>query len=409
MHIKGVKQMNTFLVGGAVRDMLLGLEHKDKDFVVVGSTPAEMEARGFKQVGADFPVFLCPDTKDEFALARTERKTGAGHTAFVCDASPEVTLEEDLMRRDLTINAMALDDEGEIVDPFDGQEDLANGMLRHVSPAFAEDPLRVLRVARFAARFPTFRVAAETMLLMTELVKAGEVDTLTPERVWQEMNKALGEAKPTRFFEVLRDCGALKVLLPEVDALRGVPQPALHHPEVDTFVHVMLALDEAVKMDCDLDVRFAVLVHDLGKGLSPADMLPSHHGHEKGGVPLVEAVCDRLKVPRATRRLALAVCEHHLRCHKILDSRPGKVFKLLMALDGLRRPEMVEKFAQACEADARGRTGLEDRHYPQADMLRRALPLVKAVSAKPLVERGFTGLKLAKMLEQERVRALINL
>lgn len=398
--------MKTFLVGGAVRDKLLSVPSKDQDWVVVGATPQEMLDKGFKQVGADFPVFLCPETKDEFALARTERKSGKGHTAFVVDASAAVTLEEDLMRRDLTVNAMAMTTDGTLVDPFGGQADLRDGVLRHVSPAFAEDPLRVLRTARFAARFPSFVVHADTVALMSALVVAGEMETLTPERVFQELAKALDESKPSRFFEVLRDCGALAVLFPELEALAGVPQPAEHHPEVDTFVHVMLSLDQAAAAGAAQDVRFAVLLHDLGKGLTPKDMLPSHHKHEAAGVPLVDAVCDRLKAPKGHRVLARLVCEHHLRCHKVLDSRAGKVLKLLLALDGLRKPEMVDKFAQACEADARGRTGLEARPYPQADRLRNALVVVKSVSAKPLVERGFTGLKLAVVLQQARARAL---
>lgn len=398
--------MEVFLVGGAVRDHLLGLEPKDKDWVVVGATSQQMLDRGFKQVGADFPVFLCPDTKDEFALARTERKSGAGHTAFTVDASASVTLEEDLMRRDLTINAMAMTPEGDVVDPFGGQEDLNHNVLRHVSEAFAEDPLRVLRVARFTSRFPGFGVALGTLELMRELVDADEMETLTAERVWKEMEKALSEAAPENFFLTLEACGALQRLLPEVQALRNVPQPEKHHPEVDTFVHVMLCLQQARAMGADTDVMLAVLLHDLGKGITPSEELPQHIGHERSGVPLVTAVCDRLKVSKTARRLSLAVCEHHLRCHMLLEMRPGKVFKLLVALDGLRRPELVDMFAQACEADARGRTGLEDRDWPQGDMLRAALVAAKGVSAKPLVAQGLEGEGLVQTLTQNRVRAI---
>jgi len=397
--------MEAFLVGGAVRDQLLGLEPKDKDWVVVGATSEQMVAHGFKQVGSDFPVFLHPETGDEFALARTERKSGSGHTAFEVDASTDVTLEDDLLRRDLTINAMAMSG-GELVDPFDGFSDLKDGVLRHVSAAFSEDPLRVLRVARFAARFPDFEVDLGTLALMRELVEAGEMEHLTAERVWMETSKALIEDVPSRFFKVLHEVGALERVFPELAALDGVPQPAKHHPEVDTFVHVMLALDFAAKMGRDLDVRFAVLLHDLGKGATPTDILPQHIGHEKGGVPLVKAVCERLRVSKDRRKLALDVCELHLHAHRLPEMRPGKVVKLLIALDGFRRPDMVERFVQACEADAKGRTGLEDRVWPQGDMLLDALVAAKAVSTAPLLERGFEGKRLGAQLLQERIKAV---
>ena len=397
--------MEAFLVGGAVRDQLLGLDPKDRDWVVVGSTTEQMEAHGFKQVGADFPVFLHPETGDEFALARTERKSGTGHTAFEVDASTDVTLVDDLLRRDLTINAMAMDGDT-LVDPFDGFSDLKDGVLRHVSAAFSEDPLRVLRVARFAARFPSFEVDLGTLALMRELVEAGEMEHLTSERVWAETAKALMEEVPSRFFNVLHEVGALERVFPELAALAGVPQPAAHHPEVDTFVHVMLAVDHAAAQDCVLDVRLAVLLHDLGKGVTPTEELPQHRGHESTGVPLVAAVCDRLRVSKDRRKLCLAVCEFHLHCHRLVEMRPGKVLKLLQALDGFRKPEMVDKFVQACEADARGRTGLEDRDFPQAELLVRALVAAKAVSTAPLLERGFTGKKLGALLDQERIRAV---
>ena len=360
--------MQTYLVGGAVRDRLLGLPVKDRDYVVVGATPAQMEAAGFKPVGADFPVFLHPDTKEEYALARTERKSGHGYKGFTVYATPEVTLADDLRRRDLTINAMAQAEDGTLIDPFDGVEDLRKGLLRHVSPAFVEDPVRVLRVARFAARFAhrQFRVADETRELMRRMVETGEVDHLVAERVWVELERALGEPQPSTFFTVLRDCEALKRLFPEVDALFGVPQPPQHHPEIDTGVHTLMVVNQAAEFSPDARVRFAALVHDLGKGATPPEEWPRHIGHEERGVPIIDGLCRRLRVPNEYREIALAVARGHLLCHRAEELRPGSVLELLESIDAFRRPERLEMFLHACEADFRGRAGFEARAYPQS-------------------------------------------
>ncbi|WP_255988428.1 multifunctional CCA addition/repair protein [Chitinolyticbacter albus] len=372
--------MKIYKVGGAVRDRLLGLPVKDTDWVVVGATAAEMESQGYKPVGKDFPVFLHPKTHEEYALARTERKSGRGYKGFTVFADPQVTLEEDLARRDLTINAMAEDDAGNVIDPYDGQTDVTARLLRHVSPAFTEDPVRVLRLARFAARFG-FDVAPETLELMRQMVAEGEVDHLVPERVWQEMAKGLMEQQPSRMFAVLRECGALARIAPEVDALWGVPQRADYHPEVDTGVHVMLVLDYAARQGWPLATRYAALCHDLGKAVTPADVLPRHIGHEAAGVPLVEALSQRLRAPADCRDLAILTCREHLLVHRALELKPNTVLELFQRGDALRKPERFDQFLDACLADARGRTGFEHSDYPQVDHLRRLLAAARAVDA----------------------------
>lgn len=403
--------MQTYLVGGAVRDRLLGLPVKERDWVVVGATPEAMAERGFRPVGEEFPVFLHPETGEEYALARTERKVAAGYHGFTFHASPAVTLEQDLARRDLTINAMAEDADGRLIDPFGGQRDLAERRLRHVSPAFREDPVRILRLARFAARFHAlgFRPAADTRELCREMVAAGEVDALVPERVWQELSRALMEATPSAFFRVLQDCGALAVLLPELDRLFGVPQPPRHHPEVDSGEHVLMALDQSARLGAELAVRYAVLVHDFGKGETPAAELPRHRGHEERGVPLAEAVSERLRVPRACRDLARLVTRYHMHGHRLRQLRPASVVRLLERLDAFRKPERVGQFLLACEADARGRTGYEDRPYPQAAFLRAAFDACRAVQARAFVEQGLRGPEIAEAVHAARVRAVAAL
>jgi tRNA nucleotidyltransferase (CCA-adding enzyme) len=397
--------MQVYRVGGAVRDRLLGRPVQDCDWVVVGATPAQMEALGYKPVGRDFPVFLHPVTKEEYALARTERKSGRGYKGFLVHASPEVTLEEDLRRRDLTINAMAEAEDGTLIDPYNGQADLTAGVLRHVSPAFVEDPLRVLRVARFAARFD-FRVATETMALMRSMSAGGELADLTPERVWQELERALGESRPRRFLEVLRECGALAVLFPEVDRLFGVPQRADYHPEVDTGVHVLMVMDQATRLSGEATVRFAALTHDLGKGTTPADVLPRHYGHEERSVALLRELCRRYRAPNPFRDLALIVARFHGICHRIDDVKAATVLKLLQGCDAFRRPDRFELFLLACEADFRGRLGLEDRPYPQAEFLRAALRAARGVDAGALREQGLEGEDFAQELQQRRIGAI---
>ena len=394
-----------YLVGGAVRDELLGIAVKDRDYVVVGKAPECLISAGFSQVGKDFPVFLHPDTKDEYALARKERKDGVGYGGFVCDFGVDVTLEQDLIRRDLTINAIAKDACGHLIDPYGGREDLSNKVLRHVSPAFIEDPLRVLRVARFAARFAHlgFSVHPDTLDLMAQLAESGELSSLTQERVWRETSRALGEATPSEYLKVLRVCGALKVLLPEVDALFGVPQTPAYHPEVDTGIHLMMCLDVAKRhFDSEL-VTFCVLLHDLGKGITPKDQWPRHLNHEATGLPLVEAVCKRLKVPKDYLAMAKLVCENHLKCHRVPEMKPSTIVKLLQTLDGFRRPERVRQFVAACESDSRGRLGFEDRAYSQAALLLGCLDAAKQVAVQPLLEQGLNGLALAQKIHQQRV------
>ena len=400
--------MKTYLVGGAVRDKLLGLPVQDRDHVVVGSTPEEMVAKGFKPVGADFPVFLHPETKEEYALARTERKSGHGYKGFKVYAAPDVTLEDDLRRRDLTINAMAEDEQGQLIDPFKGAEDLRNGVLRHVSPAFAEDPVRILRVARFAARYARwgFHVAHSTNKLMHEMVESGEVDHLVAERVWTELERALGEAKPSRFFETLRGCGALARLFPELDALFGVPQPEKHHPEVDTGVHIMLVLDAAAQLSPDTRVRFAALMHDLGKGNTPKAEWPQHIGHEERGVELVKNFCQRLRVPNEHRDLAVLAARFHAHCHRIAELRPATVVDTLEAMDAFRRPERVDLFVTACEADFRGRHGSEDKPYPQAGFFRRVFAAARAVDTSAIAAGGGQGQDIGARIREARIAAV---
>lgn len=400
--------MNIFLVGGAVRDALLGRLVTERDYVVVGSTPEQMVAQGYKPVGSDFPVFLHPETHEEYALARTERKSGTGYGGFTFYTSPDLTLEEDLIRRDLTINAMAQTLDGQtIFDPYHGQADLEARLLRHVSPAFAEDPLRVLRVARFAARFANlgFTVAPETMAFMRQLTESGELASLTAERVWKETERALGEDHAEVYFDVLRECGALKVLLPEIDALFGVPQRPQHHPEIDTGVHTMMALQRACEYGYSTQVRFATLLHDLGKALTPFDEWPRHVQHEERGLSPVREICDRFKVPSSFRDLAEIVCREHLMCHRVLDLRPGTVWRLLQRIDVLRKPERVEEYIQACICDARGRLGLETRDYPQADYLRTAMIAVRKVRAADL-PTNLKGMSIGEALVAARIEAI---
>ncbi|MFP3874553.1 MAG: multifunctional CCA addition/repair protein [Thiohalophilus sp.] len=400
--------MEKYQVGGCVRDKLLGLPVKDHDWVVVGSTPQEMIEAGYRPVGKDFPVFLHPETHEEYALARTERKTGPGYTGFTFHAAPDVTLEADLARRDLTINAMAETDDGEIIDPFGGRQDLKDRLLRHVSPAFVEDPVRILRVARFAARFAEFgfRVADDTRELMRRMVDNGEVDALVPERVWQETLRALQENHPETFFEVLRECGALARLFPEIDRLYGVPQPEQHHPEIDTGVHTMLVLQQAVKLSKDPAVRFAALVHDLGKGTTPEEELPAHIDHEERGVPLVEALCDRYKISNEFRELAIMVTRYHLHYHRAGELKDTTLLKTLEALDAFRRPERYEQFLLACEADSRGRPGYEDRTFDQPRIMREAFAAAAAIEAGPFVEQGLQGKAIAEAMHRARLTAI---
>jgi tRNA nucleotidyltransferase (CCA-adding enzyme) len=396
--------MEIYLVGGAVRDRLLGLAVQDRDWVVVGATPEDMTARGFKMVGADFPVFLHPETKEEYALARTERKSGVGYKGFTVYAGADVTLEQDLARRDLTINAMAEDATGRLIDPFNGEADLERGILRHVSPAFVEDPVRVLRVARFAARFG-YPVAHETLALMREIVACGELEALVAERVWAELERALGERAPRRFFEVLREAGALARVLPELDALFGVPQPPEHHPEIDTGVHTLLVLEQATRLSGDARVRFAALLHDVGKGATPPAEWPKHHAHEERGVERVRALCQRLRVPNDYRDLALLVTRYHAHCHRVAELRDATLVETLEALDAFRRPERIEQFVLACEADFRGRPGHEQRPYPQATAFQRAAAAARAVDAAALAA-GKSGAQIGEAVRAARIEAV---
>ena len=400
--------MKTFLVGGAVRDALLRLPVKDRDWVVVGATPDSMLAQGYQQVGRDFPVFLHPESREEYALARTERKSGNGYTGFVTQFAPDVTLEQDLQRRDLTINAIAQAADGTLIDPYHGQQDLQQRTLRHVSAAFNEDPLRVLRVARFAARFAhlNFRVAPETQTLMREMAHSGELAHLTAERVWKETEKALLTRNPQVYFQLLRDCDALQVLFPEIDNLYGIPAPVKWHPEIDTGVHALMTLTMAAALSDQLDVRFATLFHDVGKALTPPEKWPSHHGHGPAGVPIVEALCQRLRVPNQVRDLALVVTEFHDVVHTIERQPADALVALFDRIDAWRKPDRVEKMALTSEADARGRTTLESMAYPQGDYLRRAFALAQAVPTKVVVEAGFTGAAVREELTRRRVLAL---
>ena len=398
--------MKIYQVGGAVRDKLMGLPVQDHDWVVVGATPAEMEARGFKLVGADFPVFLHPETHEEYALARTERKTAPGYKGFTVHAAPDVTLEDDLKRRDLTINAIAMDEHGALTDPFNGAQDIKNKILCHVSPAFTEDPVRILRVARFAARFAGFRVADETNALMRHMAANGEVNALVPERVWAELERALGAEAPVRFFAVLRACGVLEKLFPELDRLYGVPQPEKHHPEIDTGLHTMMVLDQAARLSPDPCVRFAALMHDLGKGTTPQEQWPRHIGHEARSVELVKNLCARFRIPHDYRDLAVLVAKYHGDCHRAAELRPDTLLEKLERLDAFRRPERFDQFLLACEADVRGRTGYEDQPYPQADIFRSAFTASAAVNVQPLLEQGFSGEAIARELRPLRIQAI---
>lgn len=403
--------MKTYLVGGAVRDKLLGRSVTEKDWVVVGSSPEQMIASGFTPVGQDFPVFLHPQTKEEYALARTERKTGKGYGGFSFYCGEEVTLEEDLIRRDLTINAMAEDDDGNVIDPYNGQQDLTDKFLRHVSPAFAEDPVRVLRIARFAARYHTlgFRVADETVALMQTMVDNGEADHLVAERIWKETERALGEPHPEIFIEVLRACNALARLFPEINALFGVPQTALHHPEIDTGIHTLMSLQQAVKLSPSTCVRFATLLHDLGKGKTPPDEWPRHIAHEDRSLPLVRQLCERIAAPKDYKDLALMVAQWHTHCHRALELKPATLLKVLQSNDAFRRPERFEQFLLCCEADARGRTGFENRAYPQADFFRTALKSAQAIDIAAIQKSGFNGKDFGDEVNRQRLQNLFQL
>ncbi|ARU06353.1 multifunctional CCA tRNA nucleotidyl transferase/2'3'-cyclic phosphodiesterase/2'nucleotidase/phosphatase [Comamonas serinivorans] len=412
--------MQTYLVGGAVRDRLLGLPTQDHDWVVVGGTPQAMLDAGYTAVGKDFPVFLHPQTHEEYALARTERKTGQGYTGFAVHAAPDVTLEDDLARRDLTINAIAAElpwlDEGapagsaRLIDPYGGQRDLAAKVLRHVTDAFREDPVRILRVARFAARYADFSVAPDTLALMREMVAAGEVDHLVPERVWQELARGLMEARPSRMFAVLRDCGALQVLMPELDRLWGVPQPPAHHPEVDTGVHVMMVIDQAAALQAPLTVRFAGLMHDLGKSTTDPALLPKHHLHELRSVDLLLPLCERLKVPVACRDLAELVAREHTSVHRSLEAKPASIVRLLERSDAIRKPARFRDALWACECDARGRLGLADRAYPQRAYLNALLDALLALDTAPIARaalaKGLRGPQIGEQIHSARVDAV---
>ena len=403
--------MQVYLVGGAVRDRLLGRAVKERDWVVVGATPAELERQGFIPVGRDFPVFLHPKTKEEHALARLERKVGPGYRGFTTEFSPAVTLEDDLRRRDLTINAMAEDAAGHVIDPYHGQRDLEARRLRHVSEAFAEDPVRILRVARFAARYASlgFEVAEDTLALMRRMVDDGEANALVAERVWTETEKALAEPNPEVFITVLRACGALRVVYPEIDALFGVPQPEKWHPEIDTGVHQLMALQAAVRLGGGVAVRFAVLMHDLGKGTTPPEVLPSHHGHEDAGVALVEQLCARLRVPNHLRELAVVTARYHTHVHRALELRPDTALKTLESCDAFRRPERFADFLLACEADARGRLGFEARDYPQRAYFAQARERAAAVALTAEERTGMTGERIGQELCKRRIAAIEEL
>ncbi len=398
--------MKVYQVGGAVRDQLLGLKIKDIDYVVVGSTPAAMEAAGYKAVGKDFPVFLHPITHEEYALARTERKTAKGYKGFQIHATPDVTLEQDLARRDFTMNAIAQTAEGELIDPFHGVQDIQHKVLRHVSDAFVEDPVRILRAARFLARFSEFTVAPETMRLMTEMVANGEVDALVPERVWQELAKGLMEAKPSRMFELLRDCGALEKILPELNRLWGVPQPALHHPEIDTGVHVMMVIDYAAKQQFSLPVRYAALMHDLGKGTTPKEILPRHIGHEERSVHLLKDISKRLRIPNDCKELAHLVAKFHGKLHQALKMRPDTLLDFLIETDAIRQAQRFEDFLKACEADSRGRTGLEDCATPEADLMRKLLLAVQQVDTGKVASQHGNAEAIKQAIYQARLHAV---
>lgn len=397
--------METFLVGGAVRDHLLGLKIIDRDWVVVGGTPEQMTNMGFKPVGKDFPVFIKPGSGEEYALARTERKTAKGYQGFAFNTSPNITLEEDLERRDLTINAMAQAPDGSIIDPFNGQTDLKAKTLRHVSDAFIEDPVRILRIARFAARFD-FEVADETMQLMKSMVENGEVDALVAERVWAEFHKALSTERPRKFIEVLYDCGALARILPEVHALFGIPQPEQHHPEIDTGIHTLMVLEQACILSSDPIVRFAALMHDLGKAKTPKDEWPRHIGHEQLGVAVIHGLCQRLRVPTKFRELACIVSEYHLKMHRLSELKNTTILKLLESTGSLRNEERAKHFVFACEADAKGRTGLENRDYPQRDLFFSYLAAANSVDSQAIAKQFDNGAAIKDAIRRARIQAI---
>jgi tRNA nucleotidyltransferase (CCA-adding enzyme) len=400
--------MEIYLVGGAVRDRLLNLPVEERDWVVIGETNESMLRRGFRPVGKDFPVFLHPDSHEEYALARTERKTAPGYKGFAVNAAPDVTLEQDLLRRDLTINAMAMTADGQLVDPYGGRADLEKRILRHVSPAFAEDPVRILRIARFAARYQPlgFTIAPETVALMRQMVAAGEADFLVPERVWAELAKALKEPCPAAFFRALRECGALAAVFPEIDRLFGVPQPEKHHPEIDTGVHTLMCLEQAARLSGKAVVRFAALTHDLGKGVTPAENWPHHYGHEQLGLDVVEAMCARLRIPNAFKTLALQVAKYHTHCHRAFELRPATLADTLAALGAFKPRHALDDFLLACEADARGRTGFEARPYPQADFMRGAANAGAAVDTARILDGRLTGPEIGEALRRLRIEAI---
>lgn len=406
--------MKVYLVGGAVRDQLLGLPVKDRDWIVVGAVPATLLSLGYQQVGKDFPVFLNPKTKEEYALARTERKSSTGYTGFICDFSPTITLEQDLIRRDLTINAMAQSEDGEIIDPYGGKQDLENRILRHISPAFSEDPLRVLRVARFAARYHSlgFKIASETLSLMAELAQSEELQHLTAERVWLETEKALNEKNPEIYFETLHKTGALSVLFPEIDALYGMPNPVKHHPEVDSFIHTMLVLEQAVNLTENNPilnksaVRFAAICHDLGKALTPQNILPHHYGHEQAGIKPTRSLCKRLKVPSYFQELAELTCEFHTHIHKAFELRAETVITLFNRFDVWRKPQRFQEFLQVCLADTRGRTGFENKDYPQIDYVNQLLQAANEVDVQQVIADGFEKQEIRNELTKRRILAV---
>ena len=397
-----------YLVGGAVRDQLLGLPVKERDWVVVGETPENMLQQGFRQVGKDFPVFLHPKSREEYALARTERKTAPGYKGFVMHASPDVTLEQDLIRRDLTINAMAMTPQGELIDPYGGQLDLKNRIFRHISPAFAEDPVRILRVARFAARYRHlgFSLVEETLILMRSMVTAGEVDHLIPERVWSEVYKALNEKSPSAFFYTLKDCTALAKIFPELNRLFGVPQPEKYHPEIDTGIHAMLCLEQAALLSSSPEVRFAALVHDLGKGVSPKESWPHHHGHETQGLPILEQMCTRLRVPNSFKTLASQVMQYHTHCHRAFELRASTLTDMLAALGAYKPDNKFPEFLQACEADAKGRTGFEKSAYPQTKLLNGAAKAAMSIDISSILKSDLKGSHIGEAIRRLRIKAI---
>jgi len=400
--------MEIYLVGGAVRDQLLGLPVKERDWVVIGETPESMVKQGFRPVGKDFPVFLHPKTQEEYALARTERKTAPGYKGFAVHASPDVTLEQDLIRRDLTINAMAMTPQGQLIDPYGGQPDLEQRIFRHISPAFAEDPVRILRVARFAARYAElgFTLAEETRVLMQSMVTAGEVDHLVPERVWAELFKALNEKAPSAFFYTLKECAALDKIFPEISRLFGVPQPEKYHPEIDTGIHAMLCLEQAALLSSNPEVRFAALVHDLGKGVSPKEHWPSHRGHESQGLPILEQMCIRVRVPNSFKALAMQVMQYHTHCHRAFELRASTLTDMLAALGAFKPVNKLSEFLLACEADAKGRTGFEQAPYPQAELLNGAARAAASVDTSAILNGELKGAHIGEAIRRLRIKAV---